>query len=449
MNTSVKFKDYNRIQKIGTILIIIAGAMTLAKMFNILKVSHFVEEDLPNYIFLVGGFLVLLPFIIKRFKGKNTSNKATVFLMMLFTSFGVIAQDYSKQVAAFQQSFSEKSVTPLKDYVSAELKFDPIPVANTPAILNNIVSNLPKLNSMTILESSEGKAKVKYDFVALGVRESYVYFDAEGKFTRIELIENLIKQEMDAQKKMKESVQLPSPGALGEKYQPVKVEFKAADGLSIHGNLYDIGKDKPIVLLCHQAGYNRFEYADIAPKLNEMGYNCLAVDLRSGGNFAGKSNITAERAKNEGLKNQMVDAQQDIKAAIEFLAKKYNQKMIVWGSSYSSSLALLEGVSNDNVKAIIAFSPGDYFGDAAPSLSTAFLPAKQAGAKADKPFLVTSSKEESQALTALIGDSKLSEKQSQFIPKSEGFHGSKALWTGQKGAEEYWDAIVTFLGSIN
>lgn len=442
MNTSVKFKDYNIIQKIGYILLIIASTMILATMFDILNASNFVAEDLPGYIFFIGGILVLLPFVTKRFNGKNASKKTTIFLLILGTSFGAIAQDYSKQINAFEQSFSEKSVIPLNEYVSPKLKFDPIPVANTPTILTNIVRNLPNLNSMTILESSEGKTKVKYDFVGLGVRESHIYFDVEGKIIRIELIENLIKQEMEAQKKMKESVQLPSPGTLGEKYRPEKVELKATDGLAINGNLYHIGKDKPVVLLSHQAGYNRVEYADIAPKLNEMGYNCLAVDLRSGGNFAGKPNITAERAKKVGVKNQMVDARQDIQAAIEFLSKKYNQKVIVWGSSYSSSLALLEGVSNDKVKAIIAFSPGDYFGNSAPSLSTAFE-------KADKPFLVTSSKEESEALAKLIGNVKLTEKQSQFIPESEGFHGSRVLWTGQKGAEEYWDAVLQFLNNID
>ena len=138
----------------------------------------------------------------------------------------------------------------------------------------------------------------------------------------------------------------------------------------------------------------------------------------------------------------MIDAKADIKTAIDFLSKKYNQDIILWGSSYSSSLALLEGMANDKVKAIIAFSPGDYFGDAAPSLSTAF-------AKADKPFLVTSSKEEAGTLTALIGSTKLDDKQQfQFIPESDGFHGSRALWTGQKGAEEYWNAITSFLNEI-
>lgn len=442
MKTSTKFRDYKTVQKIGFFLIVIGAAIILLKIIGLLSAGHFVEEDLPNYLFLTGTFLFLLPTLKKRFIGNNGSKKISILLLAFGISTGVMAQDYSKQISAFEQSFSEKSVEPLQEYVSPTLKFDPIPVANTPAILTNIVSNLPKLNSMTILESSEGKAKIKYDFVGLGVRESHVYFDTEGKFTRIELIENLIKQEMEAQKKMKESVQVPNPGELGEKYQPEKVEFKAADGLLIYGNLYEISKDKPTILLCHQAGYNRVEYADIAPKLNQMGYNCLAIDLRSGGNFAGKPNATAERAKNEGVKNQMVDARQDIKAAIDFLTKKYNQKVIVWGSSYSSSLALLEGVSYDRVKAIIAFSPGDYFGDAVPSLNTSF-------AKAEKPFLVTSSKEEAQALTALIGNAKLNDNQRQFIPKSDGFHGSRALWTGQKGAEEYWNAIIKFLSSID
>ena len=377
---------------------------------------------------------------------KRTSDKTSKIFVILFFSFSTIttafAQDYSKQIEAFKQSFAEKSVTPLKQYVSPELKFDPIPVANTPVILTNIVSNLPKLNSITIIESSQGIAKVKYDFVGLGVPESDVHFDESGKFTRIELIENLIKQEIEAQKKMQQSVQLPNRGELGKKYQPEKVEFKTADGLWVNGNLYDIGQNKPAILLCHQAGYNRIEYADIAPKLNEMGYNCLAIDQRSGGNFAGKPNVSAEKAKESGLPNEMIDALQDIKAAINFLHGKYKRDVIVWGSSYSSSLALLEGVPNDKVKAIIAFSPSDYFGDAASSLSTAF-------AKVNKPFLVTSSKEEASALSALIGNVPLNKNQSQFIPKSEGFHGSKALWAGQKGAEEYWNAVTTFLKAIS
>lgn len=365
----------------------------------------------------------------------------TIIALCILPILQVIAQDYSKQVNAFAKSFADKNPTAIREHISPELKFDPIPLANTPVILTNIVTNLPKLNSITILESKKGKAKIKYDFEGLGIRESSIFFDSHGKITRIELIENLIKQEMEAQKRMQQSVQLPTPGELGSTYMPQKVEFPASDGLVIQGNLYEVNKEKPVILLCHQAGYNRIEYADIAPQLNELGYNCLAVDLRSGGNFAGKSNNTNKRALEKGLQPEMVDAQQDITAAVAYLNKKYKKDIIVWGSSFSSSLALIEGAQNTNIKAIIGFSPGDYFGTKAVSLKTIFP-------TINKPFLVTSSREEAVALGSLIDSSQLQKNQLQFVPQSEGFHGSRALWTGQKGAEEYWKAVSDFLATL-
>ena len=442
MYTSKKFKDYKRSQKLGYILLIIASAMKLAKMLSILETSHFIKEDLPNYIFGIGGILILLPYISRWIKGKRTSKNATILLLIFFTSFGAIAQDYSKQINAFAQSLSEKSVTPLEEYVSPNLKFDPIPVANTPAILTNIVNNLPKLNSMTILESLEDEAKVRYDFVGLGVRESSIHFDEEGKISRIELVENLIQQEIQAQQKIKKSVQQPQMTEAVKKHQPIAIEFKSLDGLLISGDLYEIDKNKPVILLCHQAGYNKVEYADIAPKLNEMGYNCLAIDQRSGGSFAGKPNKTFQRAKEKGLPIEYIDAQQDIVSAIDLLNKKYNKKVIIWGSSYSSSLVLFELLQNKNVKGSISFSPGDYFGDKKPSLSTVF-------SKVEKPFFITSSKQEAVTLSALVDKKQLKENQIQFIPESDGFHGSRALWEGQEGADEYWEAIKIFLEKIN
>ena len=45
-------------------------------------------------------------------------------------------------------------------------------------------------------------------------------------------------------------------------------------------------------VLFHQAKYSRGEYFEVAPKLNKMGFNCLAVDLRSGGEINGIPNKT-------------------------------------------------------------------------------------------------------------------------------------------------------------
>lgn len=364
-----------------------------------------------------------------------------IISFILVSTLNVIAQDYSKQINAFKHSFAEENTEKLNPFLSSVLKFDPIPVANTTAIIANIVKQLPKLNSLIIVESDTRKAKVRYDFEALGVSESYIHFDNVGKITRIEFIENLIKQQMAQQQKMKESVQLPTLGELAKKHLPTEVEFPSLDGLIINGNLYEVGNDKPVILLCHQAGYNRIEYADIAPKLNELGYNCMAIDQRSGGEFAEKSNETFLRAKKDELATDYLDAQQDIEAAINYLSKKYNKKIIVWGSSYSSSLVLFESLQNENVKASISFSPGDYFGNKKQSLKVIFSELK-------KPFFITSSKQEATTLSALVDVNELKENQIQFVPQSNGFHGSKALWIGQKGAEEYWNAIMDFLTSI-
>ncbi len=440
MKNSKIFKELKTIQKLGAALIIISTIITIGTLLNIINDENKIPENGRNIMLILGFTFYLVP----NFKNgiRKNNSKILTSLMFLFVSlFSVQAQDYSEQIEAFKQSFTEKNTEKINPYLSSELKFDPIPVANTSAIMDNIVSQLPKLNDLIILESEKGKAKVKYDFDGLGISESHIYFDHSGKMTRIEMIENLIKQEMAAQQKMKESVQMPTFGKLAKKYVPTKVEFKSKDGLFVNGNLYEIDKNKPVILLCHQAGYNRIEYADIAPKLNDLGYNCLAIDQRSGGNFAGKPNNTFERATEQGKPTNYVDAQQDIEAAINFLSERYNQKVTVWGSSYSSSLALFESLKNNKVNASISFSPGDYFGNERESLADVF---KRIG----KPFFITSSKEESTVLKSLVGDTKLKNSQIQFIPTSDGFHGSRALWTGQKGAEEYWTAVMEFLNSF-
>lgn len=366
-----------------------------------------------------------------------------VLIFMFSLSMHISAQDYSKQISAFKQSFIEKSTEKLNSYLSSELKFDPVPISSTPAIMTNVLTQFPKLNSITIIESEKGKAKVKYDFEALDVSESYIHFDAANKIVRIELIENLIKQQMDAQKKQQpKSIKQPTPGELAEKYPAKKVEFKSEDGLLVTGNLYEIGKDNPIILLCHQARYNKFEYADIAPKLNDLGYNCLAIDQRSGGTFAEKPNETSERATKKGITDiTYIDAEQDINAAVNYLNKKYNKKVTVWGSSYSSGLALYVSASNDNVNASISFSPGDYFDKKEVTLTKTIT-------SIEKPFFITSSKAEAPGENLLLKDVALSKSKVHFIPESPGFHGSKALWTNQEGAEEYWNAIRGFLAVV-
>jgi len=258
---------------------------------------------------------------------------------------------------------------------------------------------------------------------------------------RIEFCFKLVQQEMEQQQKMQASVQAPKPDKIDFDYSKRAVEFASKDGLLISADLYEVDPAKPIILLCHQAGYNKYEYADIAPRLNQLGFNVLAIDQRSGGTFAEKANQTHKRAMaREGEKIDYTDAMQDIESAIKYLADRYKQKVILWGSSYSSSLALHIAQQNEQVKAVIAFSPGDYFGEKLPSLASVFPQIEQ-------PYWVTSSRQEADQLQALLNAEENSEL--QFIPDSDGFHGSKALWIDQEGAEEYWEAIRIFLSKFN
>ncbi|WP_420386569.1 alpha/beta hydrolase [Roseivirga sp.] len=361
-------------------------------------------------------------------------------IYLLFTiSFSLKAQDYSDQLSAMEKSFAEKDTAYINQHLSKTLQFKPIPVANTPAILNNIFTRLPFIG-MKVLGTENGLANIQYEFQGMGTMESAVHFNDSGKIERIELIENLIKLEMEQQRQLRESVQVPGSNDVVMKFQPKAVSFQAKDGLKISGNLYEIDPSAPVILLCHQAGYNKAEYLDIAPRLNELGYNCLAIDQRSGGPFANQANETATLAQSEGKTPTMLDARQDITAAINYLSGRYDQKVIVWGSSYSSSLALME-LNNSQVKAVIAFSPGNYFGEEA-------QPLQEVLKDTQKPYLVTSSKTESEAVSELLKPDKMNSLQMQFIPESDGFHGSRAVWIGQKGAEEYWNALKDFLKKL-
>jgi len=222
---------------------------------------------------------------------------------------------------------------------------------------------------------------------------------------------------------------------------PEKVTFPSQDGLDITAHVYENGPTFPVILLCHQARYNKYEYDSIAPALTAMGFNCIATDQRSGGVLFEQPNETFDRATEAGKPTDYLDAEQDIVAAIDYAYEKFQQPVILWGSSYSSTLALYEGVKNDKVGAVISFSPGNYFAEEKGSLIDLLE-------GFEKPYFVTSSLEEAPGTVELLAKAPKGEQQLQFTPEGTGYHGSKALWNGQEGGEEYWTAIKSFLGGM-
>ncbi len=214
------------------------------------------------------------------------------------------------------------------------------------------------------------------------------------------------------------------------------VAFPSIDLLDVTADVYHIHKDSSVMVLCHQAGWSRGEYKEIAPKLNALGYNCIAIDQRSGNAINGVANETSKRAKAAGKGTTYNDSKQDIIAAVNYAAAAYSKKVYLWGSSYSSSLVLIVAKENDNIHTVLSFSPGEYLSPVNVNSSIKGL---------NKPAFLTSSKSES-ADTKKLYDVITSSDKVQFIPNGNGEHGSRALWSDKVDQAEYWTALKAFLG---
>ena len=217
-------------------------------------------------------------------------------------------------------------------------------------------------------------------------------------------------------------------------------EISSLDSLEITATQYHLSKDSQIIVLCHQAGWSRGAYTEIAPKLNAMGYNCIAIDQRSGGAINGVTNETNARAKSAGKSTEFIDAKQDITATINWAKAYYGKDVILWGSSYSSALALIIAKENADVSTVLAFSPGEYLGSAGINVGNSIN-------GLDKPAFLTSSKAESNQ-TKLLFDRIVSTNRIHFTPTGNGEHGSRALWEEKVDNEEYWTALKAFLNSF-
>jgi len=215
-----------------------------------------------------------------------------------------------------------------------------------------------------------------------------------------------------------------------------KINFKSKDGLLITADYYKVENHKGFIVLCHRSHSNRAEYRETAPKFNKLGYSCLAIDQRSGMKVFGEVNETKNRAKEKGLATGYLDVKPDIESAIEYAYKlNENNPIILLGSSYSASLALLVSTQTDKIKATIVFSPGEYLKgiNLAEQIKSITI-----------PIFATSAKKEIDQLSELL---KFIDKKyiTHFKPKVEGFHGSKTLWEVVNGYETFWKSLEEFL----
>lgn len=227
--------------------------------------------------------------------------------------------------------------------------------------------------------------------------------------------------------------------------QPHKVTLKAADGVTVHGRYYEADSPKALILLFHQAGSSKDEYATIAPRLVEAGYSALAIDQRSGGGLYGPNETVA----GDGAAMEMPEgesylaAEKDLEAALAW-AEQRKLPIVLWGSSYSSSLIFRVAAARPGtVKALLAFSPGEYFDD-----KTLI---RKAAAKVTVPVFVTSTADKDEVENGdLVFNALPKNDTSERIVPRRSVHGSSMLVESKNpdGAADIWQAVLAFLGKV-
>ena len=199
--------------------------------------------------------------------------------------------------------------------------------------------------------------------------------------------------------------------------EPAPVTFRAADGVVVHGDLYrPAGAPRGVLLLFHQAGANRLEYAPIAPRLAALGWVALAIDQRSGGDLFGGRNLTAAGVRGDP---GYMAALPDLEAALAFARAQWpGMRPAVWGSSYSAALVFVLAARHPaEISAVLAFSPGEYLP----------VSVRAAAARVTVPIYVTSASdpEEEQAAAAILAASPSALKRQARA--RVGTHGSATL----------------------
>lgn len=217
-----------------------------------------------------------------------------------------------------------------------------------------------------------------------------------------------------------------------------KVTFEAKDGLTVTADVYSTNPDLRYVLLFHQAGYSRGEYKETQNIFSKIGYNCIAVDLRSGKEVNFVQNETAALAEEKGLSTTYLDTEADMIAAIDYAFEKNQKPVLIVGSSYSASLVLKIAKNNPKVIAVISFSPGEYFGSD--------FSVKDHLANYDKPVFISATQREFPSIIEMTSNVP-SELKTLFKPGKDkkGFHGSRVLWEQSDSYKDIRFDLIMFL----
>lgn len=237
-------------------------------------------------------------------------------------------------------------------------------------------------------------------------------------------------------------------GVMNKDTNARQISFFTPDSIEIFGDLYESDKKEDIILLFHQGGSNaRGEYGPIIPRLLEKEVNILAIDQRMGGQFYGSYNRTIANIPDHSFDNpyNYCDAYNNLESALDFvISSGFTGKKIVWGSSYSASLAIqLANKNQKDISGVFAFSPayGDPMKECLPDKYLETL---------NIPLLILRPPSEMENESAQKQLKLANKYNHQTYIAKPGVHGSSMLVEERVGHDvsEHWDVVFSFLKEV-
>jgi len=228
--------------------------------------------------------------------------------------------------------------------------------------------------------------------------------------------------------------QLPSAAKIPA---PQTIKFESADKTEIVGTFYEAASaNSPAVLMLHQWQSNRKSYDEFARRLQAKGFGVLAIDGRG---FGESVKTTDGKTVGPDRGDETVKGMKtDVANAFQFLAKQKNvdaARIGVVGASYGSSLAMIYGAENKEVKAVALLSPGlNYFGN---------LPIEQAVENYGRALLMVAAEDDKESAVAVkkLKAAAANEKYETQI-YSKGGHGTD-IFAARVGLEELLEQFLT------
>jgi hypothetical protein len=222
--------------------------------------------------------------------------------------------------------------------------------------------------------------------------------------------------------------------------QKSEVTFMSADSLRLSADNYFLHDTLPYLVMVHEQGSSKGEFYSIADRFMKMDLNCLAVDVRNGGDSRYFSNKTVKRMRKGDFGSYFTDVENDIKAAIHFAQERTSKDVYLLGAGANGSLCMKIAREEPLVRAVIAMSPGEFFRPA--------LNIEDTISGLEKPLLVTATVLEFPYIEQMVSGV-AEEYKTLFKPETaEGERGTSALLPDNPTSGEYWLALLLFFKEL-